>query len=383
MENKTCKDLLLKLSVIIGIQLLAMSNFLMADLPSAKEKSQLNYAELAQISIQQALLDLEVGLMAFDADTLPHDAKLLRKSIGNVRGMLDLFAYAFHPEQVEGEGYVDHWQEFRKRLDKGYGIFGQFKDIFDRQFVPVAEANYLPYAAEVEAKRKKCQSWKKSFTKKERLNAYKKFSYQAQNKNYIRPNLSRFYWGAFVDKEVTVNEVIVIKNISRKPSQNLTGMENVALLMKGILRLALKDYDHAIHVGSLLTHHNSELFHDFRKRVRTVVKANIKAFPEIVRVRDAKTNDSYNVLLDLVERFGSVNDKVTTLHNMLLSMDPSFQEGEDLDVVLARLKTNNDVDVTAAESLIPEIEQGLQVTKEWLEEVNLPMHLEQLEASLL
>ena len=320
----------------ILLLLLMISSNGLCELPTVSESiDSLSYPELAQKMLTKEVLGIVTALKKVGPQTLPHETKVLRKSIGRVKGLLDLFAYAYNTKNGQ-----DLWKAFRKDLDVGYTYYGQFKDLFDVQNTTAEEAVYNE--EEIKPFRTTCLKWTKQFLNRKRIRKYKTLVINPSHKRVLRVKLSRFYWGPYIQTKKK-NGKFVIKNISLKPDFSLTGLENVKNLMQATLKLALVEHDHVLDVGSLLVHENSELFHDFRKRVRTVSKNNMKIFPELIVVRNEEVEAAYDLLVELSDVFGALNDKVTAMH-----LYESLNEHE------------------MAESLKPQIEQDLTSVKNWV-----------------
>ena len=323
---------------------------LQAEVPSVKPVDSLSYADLAESAIASALFDLEIDLSNFNKKSLPHEAKGLRKQIGKVKALLDLFAYAYHPVVNEDGDTKDVFRKMRKDLDKGYEYFGNFKDKYDMQGVSAEEAVYKK--KEIKPLRKICLEWVENFTKLSRMNEYKNMIDNASDTPYYRKKLSRFSWGAFIKpiaEEGPIGQIVnfVDKdgnqesyNVTLVPSAEKTGVENVAMLMKATLELATHNYDHILDLGSLEDHENAEHFHDYRKRLRMVAKNHITYFPEIVGQRSAEIDVAYDLLVDVSDNFGDVNDLVTKMFNLEAEgkMDEAHAMRPGIDEKFAALK---------------------------------------------
>src|SRR5262245_36539599 len=89
----------------------------------ADDPSGSSYGALAAERTPKAFSTMNMSLGGFGAETLPHDAKLLRKQIGEARDYVDLFSFAY---SKSGPG--DPWKDLRAELDEGYEKVGAFKD---------------------------------------------------------------------------------------------------------------------------------------------------------------------------------------------------------------------------------------------------------------
>ncbi len=113
------------------------------------------YGQLAAARVMPLLDEVVTGLEIFDEDIQPHEAKALRKTIGRLRDMVDIFVYAY----PDDDG--DLWQDIRESLDDGYESMGEFKDLFDVQGVEADEAEYDE--DEVAELREVVLDWKRDF----------------------------------------------------------------------------------------------------------------------------------------------------------------------------------------------------------------------------
>ncbi|MBL6990237.1 MAG: hypothetical protein ISR65_10685 [Bacteriovoracaceae bacterium] len=246
----------------------------------------LSYGELAKKSVYSLYKDMLDELKKFDKKILPHEAKALRKQIGNTRGYIDLFPFAYKSEKGLAE--------LRDGLDEGYEVMGEFKDLYDIQGVDVDDADYDK--DEVKKLRNAVLDWKDSFGKSSRQKEFKDLLANPAKKivDIKRKNLSRFFWGG----------------VDQKPLNRLTGVENISRLAKNLLDLARDDYDDAKQLDDVLDHEEAESFHDFRKRIRTVLKITA-FFPHIVEDTSKKVDNSFDTLNVLVGKYGDINDSIT------------------------------------------------------------------------
>ncbi len=289
-----------------------------ANFPSPMDINQLTYKDLGQQRIIQELFHLEQELAIIKEDTLPHQVKALRKNIGKLRGLLDLFAYSFGlvrvPGEVEGTTVrKDLWKKFRKDLDKGYARLGDFKDLYDLQSISSPEnAVYDPTV--LSEKRDRMILWKERFLTPERLARHKLAISKMKNRLYkSRTKLTKFYWGPYINNQKNEAGEIISTEITILPSRRLNGFKNIAKLLKATLNLAMGEFDEVVVIESLLDHDSAEAFHDFRKRIRMVVKHNIPLFPEVIQNRTFETTNSYLQLLTVVDNLGSLNDRIISL----------------------------------------------------------------------
>ncbi len=261
-----------------------------------------SYPAIADARVPEKFDKVASLLVKLGPQTLPHEAKSLRKKIGELRDYVDVFAFAY--TEV---GEKDPWYELRHDLDTGYEEIGKFKDLFDAQGLELAEKDpatgqwgegvrpedvEYPDMQEVERRRTVALAWKAAFESRKaehravvavadaaRLHAHRK--------------LSRFFWGG-ADLE---------------PSLQKSGLQNLGAMVRRLLELADQDYGAAavlVDVTQLAEH---EQFHDLRKRVRSVLKV-LDYFPELLG-SDAKA--SLELLDEFVERYGKLNDEISAL----------------------------------------------------------------------
>ncbi|MGE0710376.1 MAG: hypothetical protein AB7N76_26190 [Planctomycetota bacterium] len=246
----------------------------------------LSYGELAKQSVPP-LLDALVGdLGGLGPQTLPHEAKDLRKRVGALRLQLDLFVFAY----PRGAGF-DPWRDIRRELDEGYELIGAFKDLYDAQGVAdPSQAVYDPL--EVSDLRGRALAWKQGFTRAGRL-AFVRYYLEdpKPHRLYDRKakDLSPYFWG-----------------IGLEPRRQDEGIETLARLLRGLLAQARDDLREVekIKDDELVVKKNQEHFHGFRKAVRGAVKV-AELFPEVF-ARDAAAELTF--LDGVVDRYGAIND---------------------------------------------------------------------------
>jgi len=277
-------------------------------LKAAEAKAAPSYGELAGQMLCGPLDEIERDLASFTVGTLPHEAKDLRKQLGRFRNRLDLFAFAY----PTGPG-KDPFLKLRDDIDKGYERMGDFKDLFDAQRIKLAEYDAVadkwskgvrPEAVayadpdRVRSRRDKVLKWKEKLLEPERLARYRAYVCAPDLKNFherAATDLSRFFWGG--------GEGIM-------PQHELSGVDNFRSLAAELLARALKDYP-AVQELRNLEGEIAEKFHDFRKRVRSVVK--IADDIEILPPGSKPAGDLDELMNDLDDAYGDVNDKIVDL----------------------------------------------------------------------
>jgi hypothetical protein len=239
------------------------------------------YTESAPQAIQAKLETFQNSLKAFDENSLPHEAKALRKELVALRDQLDLFVFAYSAKEN------DIWKETRNFLDVGYEAMGEFKDLYDSQFLEEGEEPDYD-KKEVKSLRNPILQWKSKFEKQNW-----EFFLEVDGKIFDRKSkdLSRFYWGS----------------VEVRPKKNDSVSEAFSKLTIAVIHEAKIDLKKVVKLENPSENlENAEEFHDFRKRVRTVSKV-FSYYPALTS--RCESEDVEN--LDLLQsRYGDVNDKV-------------------------------------------------------------------------
>ncbi len=287
---------------------LVAAGLLVVGTGTARAQDQASYGELAGELLCGGLEEIVVGLTNLNDGTLPHEAKALRKELGRFRNRLDLFAFAY----PTGPG-KDKFLKLREDVDKGYERMGNFKDLFDTQRIDLAEydpgkdkwskgvrpeALVYPDPARVSDRRKKVLKWRDKFVEPEQLAAYQAYICAPDLKQFherLAKDLSRFYWGG--------DEGIM-------PRGDLSGIDNFRALAAELLDRSIVSYPAVLE----LRHLEGEVavqFHDFRKRARSVVK--IADDIDILPKKSAKADDLHELMDDIDDGYGDVNDIIVDL----------------------------------------------------------------------
>ncbi len=298
---------------IVGLLLVTLG---VAPAQNAAPAKAPSYGELAGQMLCGPLDGLVRGLTNFNATTLPHEAKELRKQLGKFRNRLDLFAFAY----PTGPG-TDKFLQLREDLDKGYERMGDFKDLFDAQRLELAafdpekqkwssgvrpEAVTYADAEKVRSRRDKVLKWQEKFLEAERLATFRAYVCAPDLKAFhprTAKDLSRFFWGS--EEGLT-------------PRLELSGVDNFRWLAAESLNRALKDYP-AVQELRELEGATAEKFHDFRKRVRAVVK--ITEDVELIPASQARATQLHDLLDDVDDGYGEINDQIVDLEMALEAGD--------------------------------------------------------------
>jgi hypothetical protein len=271
-----------------------------------------DYFDLARQSNLAQSYKVAQGLTLVSENTFPHDVKCLRKDIGNLKILIDIFSYAYPATISRGD---DSLLNFRKFLDEGYEIFGDFKDEFDKD--PSFKLTLNPYKVseceyqvpdqinssiysldKVSKLRNKAQKWAHKYINNlqqiyDLLNA-------PSTEIVVREksDLSRFYWGG----------LYVV------PSEMLSGLDNIRLLQFENTKIALRDLSSLYSMETIHQYENEETFHDFRKRVRSLIRVD-SFFPAGKNDQD-KGKLSLKALDRIVGKFGDLNDLFLIYHDL-------------------------------------------------------------------
>ena len=265
-------------------------------------KSEMKYHELAAHIIPSNIDDLTLELEAFTEDTLPHEAKLLRKSVGKLRSYLELFIFAYPTY-----GGEDPLRKARKVLDSGYEGLGNFKDLFDIKGVSVSSLDKSPYdMKEVSKRRNISLKWKEKYAKK--ILSLKTLHYLKNPiPSYIEDrkekHLPKYYW-RIVDFEPQIEE---------------TAYSNFLLLGADLLEESLADYPEVLKIDEIIPYENQEAFHDLRKKVRSVLK--LKSYFKGLWPKSCSESNEAALTKKMVSKFGDLNDKLVALKNLEEQLD--------------------------------------------------------------
>lgn len=248
------------------------------------------YPELAQSSVQTAWESFDQSAQVLNKPGfLPHETKDLRKRIGALREVMDLFVYSYWNTAKQ-----DPWMEIRDFLDQGYELIGSYKDLYDIQNLESPESAVYNQD-EVAPLRREIQNWWLRWTYSAKdVHLYLTTPSESHIYERKKSDLSRFYWGA--------SELV--------PQLSLSGEGNLATLCHDLLQTTLNDWPEVKKIknpSSSLEKENQ--FHDFRKRIRSVARI-LRTYGNIYR----GTEGNLLRLEDLADRYGTINDKITAAH---------------------------------------------------------------------
>jgi hypothetical protein len=239
---------------------------------------------------------VDAGIKEFNAETLPHEAKDLRKQIVRMRDIMDIFSHNFAHE-------TDLWDDVRDGLDDGYTVVGDFKDLFDTnpEAVDSLSAGKEPkYKDEKKLKerRKKVLRWKSHYFAEGGLSEKIRAAFfeirPLDSSNIVQSKkYSDFFWGG-------VNQLPLALN---SPAQN------ARILVNAQSDLADAEHPVVLAIKDPSTHENEILFHNHRKRLRTIAK--------VCHVANAMNKhtcrgDSMKEIENLVTALGEIEDLIIT-----------------------------------------------------------------------
>ena len=84
-------------------------------------------------------------------------------------------------------------------------------------------------------------------------------------------------------------------------------------MVKKLISISEEDYVVVRTVDDLTDSQNEEVFHDFRKRLRSILKV-IGYFNQVLTVSQDEYNEILEIVGDLVTYYGDINDILTSYH---------------------------------------------------------------------
>ena len=296
MQNNTIKYL----ASILAIHLFALPGISCAAKETQSETNSMSSSQSYTASIKsianKAKSVVDSGISEFSENTLPHEAKDLRKQIVRLRDILDVFPHNFAHE-------LKLWDDVRDGLDDGYTVVGEFKDLFDaspkavREFEKGLQPEYKD-KKKLNERRKKVLEWKADYLKEggisEKIWAlFLDIHALSEDNVQNSKKYSLFFWGG----------VLV------QPSTNATPAQNARTLIDAQSDIATAEHPTVLDIKNPSTEKNEIIFHDHRKRLRTIAK--------ICNVANALESESCNAeavkdLELLVSRLGEIEDLIIT-----------------------------------------------------------------------
>lgn len=284
---------------------------------SSLDRTTLSYGELASAELTAFFDEITLEKLPNIGDkVMPHDLKCLRKEIGYLKILVDLFPYAYLPTPKKAD---DVLLQLRDDLDEGYEIIGKFKDEFDKDpdyadkiepyqdasdkclFSVPSEINSEIYSKKtVDEKRKEVEKWVTAFLKPKTISQYRGFIVAAEPKitDRKKSRLSRFYWGGVLEV----------------PENSLSGVDNIKLLQASLVGLAAIELKRVVELKTIHKEEDEEAFHDFRKRIRSVLRVDL-FFPE-AKNDGLQGKEKLKSIENFVEGFGAINDLFIRYHSL-------------------------------------------------------------------
>ncbi|MEY3902924.1 MAG: hypothetical protein RL189_2230 [Pseudomonadota bacterium] len=239
---------------------------------------------------------VDAGLREFNDATLPHQAKDLRKQIVRLRDILDVFPHNFSRE-------LKLWDDVRDGLDDGYTVVGDYKDLFDTNTdaVKALEEGGQPEYADakkIASRRKKVLAWKEIYFADgglaEKIVLLFDDIRELDSEN-IQPSkkYSDFFWGG----------------VAALPSPRLSPAQNARVLIDAQAEVAAAEHPDVLAIKNPSTEHNELVFHDHRKRLRTIAKVC-----NVANSLSAETchADAVKSVEALVVELGEIEDLIIT-----------------------------------------------------------------------
>lgn len=239
---------------------------------------------------------VDAGLSEFHESTLPHEAKELRKQIVRLRDLLDVFPHNFAHE-------LELWDDVRDGLDEGYTVIGDYKDLFDsnpeaRRDLDGGKVPEYENTKKLVERRKIVLKWKSDYFDHGGLSEQISLLFtdiRELDTSNVRKSkkYSGFFWGG----------------VSAQPLALARPEENARRLIDAQAALAVQEHDEVLRIKDPSTEKNELLFHDHRKRLRTISKVC-----GVANALRAETCDSSALrkLDSLVVDLGEIEDLIIT-----------------------------------------------------------------------
>jgi len=288
---------------------------------AADNEQTLSYGELAELKIRSLFEAVSDDLEKIDDETLPHEAKAVRKDLAKLREMFDVFVFAF-PADRKDEGFLhgkghggeeDPWVTTRKTLDEGYEIIGHFKDLFDAQGLTIVSeetpvelikdgdvrASEIRYDDKLSRRqRKEVLEWLADFSSDDfqaDVNALIRGIKHDTFVSHSRKELSKFSWGG----------------VNARPKEKETGFETLRRLVGAHAHEAKNELSSLLDIKNPADSEKQEIeFHNYRKRLRSLARipemfSGLVPEPEIVA--------DLNAVRKRVDDFGAIEDQIVAM----------------------------------------------------------------------
>jgi hypothetical protein len=267
-----------------------------------------NYGDLAMSKAPLFYNKMLLILPTLTEASLPDEVRALRHNISDVRNVLDIFAFAF-PNTTNGK-QLDVWPKLRANLDEGYTVIGDFQDLSH------SGVKYSQH--DLKQRLAVCLKWRRKFEVNMGVLRYEDFIKSARNDQlFFRPTrmYSKDFW----------------EYVGDIPHQDLSGMQNMALLERGIIGQLADNYTRVVSLTDIWDVDNHILFHDFRKLFRS---ANTVSgyFPGVFNMKSACTARGVADFNKAYDMFGDLNDEVTAYQFYVQHHDSPAAEAKKVQI---------------------------------------------------
>jgi hypothetical protein len=230
----------------------------------------MTFGEVASAAAAGKWAAMEALLPSLNNASVPLSNGLedLRDALLDIRDVLDIFPQAY---PIWASSQADNWVVMRAALNDGYTLIGDYQDLH----------RVTPSPATQEAMLNGLLRWKNEFE-----NASVQYHFQDYLQNpdptllWFRntSELSYIFWG----------------NTTARPSSNLTGIENIALLAGAQIQHLRERYFVLRSFENLTTDDNANYMHDYKKQLRALQQVSSKWYPSVLNT----TSKYYNLLSD-------------------------------------------------------------------------------------
>lgn len=258
---------------------------------SASSISASSYTETIQQVARDAKSVLEQGLQEFNKETLPGEARDLRKQLVRLRDVLDIYSHNFLNQ-------LKLWDDIRDGLDEGYTLIGDFKDLAEVQ-MPSSNSDAKPRKLDekkVKNQRKLVLKWKEDYFQaggwSDKVSAlFSQIQPLSSSTLTNSKKFSNFFWGGVEALPAAINS----------PAQN------ARILLDAQSNRVFDEHNDFLELSNLRKEKNEVVFHDHRKRIRTVTKiCNLANAMEEETCRSGAVKS----VEKLVARLGEIEDLI-------------------------------------------------------------------------
>jgi hypothetical protein len=304
--------------------------------PTAATQDKRSLAEAAKSELIKRHQQILRQLARTNAATMPHEVKILRKDIGDMKMVLDIFfdVYPESPSDMAKMGSISLSSlasNIRDDLDKGYEIYGNFKDLFDSQGI---DASYNPETqtwstgsapaelkydlSEVATLRIELLQWTNLFTNAVQVKRYSQtLESPLVGSLADRPkkDQARLYWGS----------------VNIEPNVHLTASQNLRNLVGSLALAAEKNFEKVLDIKNPIK--DDDTYHDLRKRLRAMAKI-MTIFPDVVAHEDVAKIQS---------DFVAISDDMGDLFDKIVALEKKKHHSEkDMEKILGKWKDMKD-----------------------------------------